>query len=204
MTLGHPTRKLLRLPRALLGNATPSPPPHSPKRFGRWGLRGAKGIQPALLKGMNEMSAFIVSKTTMDHAVYAVYRKFNGSHQHPQFGGIPMAYSDDRDPYTELGQWLYRLNKMAIWQRYPDTVDNPDMMPGPVDTDDIHTNYRYPAFVDVDLPQALKSLQCLIYQCSEGNVPATDLYQALRDLEHSMMDEIIRAMPAYQQAQWDA
>jgi hypothetical protein len=64
----------------------------------------------------------------------------------------------------EMGQQLYRLNAEAVLQRYgrPEDV----------------RRYRY-AVVFSPLIQQLKSLNCLIYQCSEGTVPQTTLYQSL-------------------------
>ncbi|MFL5241255.1 MAG: hypothetical protein ACJ8FY_04040 [Gemmataceae bacterium] len=85
------------------------------------------------------MSAFIVSERTMHRAVSALM---------PQ--DAPCAACD------EMGQQLYRLNAVAIAQRYGQRADIPD--------------YRY-VVVFPPLIQQLKSLNCLIYQCSEGNVP---------------------------------
>jgi hypothetical protein len=38
-------------------------------------------------------------------------------------------------------------------------------------------DYRYRETESVPLVQVLKSLQCWLYQCSEGNVPETELYK---------------------------
>ena len=51
--------------------------------------------------------------------------------------------------------------------------------------------------------QLLKSIQCLIYQCSEGSVVKTGLYKKLVEVKNDLMDLIIRDLPEYEQAVWD-
>ena len=51
--------------------------------------------------------------------------------------------------------------------------------------------------------QLLKSLQCLIYQCSEGSVVKTGLYKKLIEVKNDLMDLIIRDLPEYENAVWD-
>ena len=52
------------------------------------------------------------------------------------------------------------------------------------------------------LADSLKALQCLIYQCSEGNIPETDAYQALKAAESAIAIAIAEAHPAYAAAGW--
>jgi hypothetical protein len=49
----------------------------------------------------------------------------------------------------------------------------------------------------------VKSLQCLIYQCSEGDIDQRPLYKALRKKEHETLAEIVRSLPEYDAAEWD-
>ena len=51
--------------------------------------------------------------------------------------------------------------------------------------------------------QLLKSLQCLIYQCSEGSVVETGLYKKLIEVKNDLQDLIISDMPEYKKAVWD-
>lgn len=53
-----------------------------------------------------------------------------------------------------------------------------------------------------NLVKLLKSLQCFLYQCSEGEVPYDPLYKALREFENVLKDNIIVALPEYQEAPW--
>jgi hypothetical protein len=88
----------------------------------------------------------------------------------------------------EMGQQLYRLNAEAVLQRYGRPEDVPE--------------YRY-AVVFPPLIQQLKSLSCLIYQCSEGNVPQTALYQSLVRRKIDLTREIVCNSEEYDRADWD-
>jgi hypothetical protein len=88
----------------------------------------------------------------------------------------------------EIGQQLYRLNAEAVLQRY----GRPEGVP----------EYRY-AVVFPPLIQQLKSLSCLIYQCSEGNVPQTALYQSLLRRKIDLAAEIVHSLEEYDRADWD-
>jgi hypothetical protein len=64
-------------------------------------------------------------------------------------------------------------------------------------------NYRYHVTAPVPLVQVLKSLQCWLYQCNEGAVPETALYQLFdNDVQLYLMNEIIDTLPEYQNAVW--
>ena len=51
--------------------------------------------------------------------------------------------------------------------------------------------------------RVFKSLGCLTYQCCEGNVPETELYRFLEDLENTIAREIVHSMPEFDKAEWD-
>jgi hypothetical protein len=50
--------------------------------------------------------------------------------------------------------------------------------------------------------QVLKSLHCWHYQCSEGDVPHTKLYQFFEEVEKHLAVQIVTALPAYDKAVW--
>ena len=88
----------------------------------------------------------------------------------------------------EMGKQLYRLNAEAVLQRYGRPDDVPD--------------YKY-AVVFPALIQQFKSLRCLIYQCSEGTVPQTVLYQSLLRREMDLASQIVGNLEEYDRADWD-
>lgn len=126
------------------------------------------------------MSAFIVSNKTMNQALEAM--RLCGFNHH----GI---YLDDPDDNQKLGEKLLELNAKAVAQRYKEPEQK--------------TDFKF-EWSECNEFQALKSLQCLIYQCSEGNVPETELYKILKECESSLQQLIIDELPRYKAAKWDA
>ncbi len=117
------------------------------------------------------MSAFIVSKPTMDQAVMAI-----------------RASSVTPIDLTALGRKLYAMNLAAVLYRYDDcTRDN---LPGPCDISDIFEQYEFtdtdeePDWeVDPGVDPLKLALRCLRYQCSEGDIPETwPEYQQINNL----------------------
>lgn len=50
--------------------------------------------------------------------------------------------------------------------------------------------------------QLLKSLNCYVYQCSEGIVPDTPIYKAIDKLAVKVAEYIATHQPEYEQAEW--
>src|SRR5207248_8291538 len=88
----------------------------------------------------------------------------------------------------QLGNELYALNQRAVQLRYGDVQEVPAFRFLPSNCSPI---------------QRYKSLCCLIYQCSEGDIPETPLYQRMRDRADAMAREIVSHLPEYDQAIWD-
>jgi hypothetical protein len=126
------------------------------------------------------MSAFIVNTTTMDKVVAAVLSRY----QSRTFAGVPVS----RETAKAIGKALFQLNADAVNQRYGERDQPPDYKWRHADTSDI---------------QQYKAVQCLSYQCAEGDVPERPLYRELEHLERLMAAEIIRRLPAYERAPWD-
>jgi hypothetical protein len=127
------------------------------------------------------MSAFIVSKSTMDLALMAI-RKSNHNFKIGRHRDLSM---------TAIGRRLYQMNLEAVMQRYP--YDTKDTAPGPCDISDIHNLYIFTEIDDVGKADAgwivdpgddptLLALRCLRYQCSEGDVP--DTWPEYQQIDH--------------------
>ena len=77
-------------------------------------------------------------------------------------------------------------------------------MPGNVATNKQLTIGQVPyQYTEATMIQVFKSVQCLLYQCSEENVPNQPLYKFLEELENLIARHIISEMPEYEKAQWD-
>jgi hypothetical protein len=125
------------------------------------------------------MSAFIVDSTTMDKVVAAVLSRYEGR----TFAGVPVSC----ETAEAIGQALFQLNFDAVNQRYGEQNQSPE--------------YKWRLSHATDIQQ-FKAVQCLSYQCAEGDVPERPLYRELEDLERLMAAEIIRHLPAYEHAPW--
>lgn len=157
------------------------------------------------------MSSFIVSKECMDNVVRAICSR-------SQYGAIICTFDgiDTQGPgaSTEIGRRLFSLNIEAIYQRYPDTQDKPQNMPGEVDKSGKSTALRMrdaykapglsrsPIYPQEQLVSGVKALKCLAYQCAEGDVPETALFKELEAAAGEIAIEIVRRMPAYDNAAW--
>lgn len=133
------------------------------------------------------MSAFLVSEKTLYNCMKAItkakysalYKDIEGEGSHKKMKIIFMA--------------LNSLNSLALKVRY-----NEPPAPGYKFCEVKYSN------ASSNKIQLLKSLQCLIYQCSEGEVVKTGLYKKLVEVQNQLQDLIISDMPEYKQAVWDA
>lgn len=145
------------------------------------------------------MSAYIVAEKTMHAAVWALTR---------DWGAVD---NDDlTSRRTRLGQKLYRLNQLAVFDRYHAL----DPIP----------KYQFCHIAPSDV-QALKCLRCLIYQCAEGDVINTPLFRKVDRASRRLAKMVLAALgvdvataltladgdvidvlgeqPAYEQAHWN-
>jgi hypothetical protein len=98
-----------------------------------------------------------------------------------------------------LGRELLTMNREAVMQRYPDCRDNPSNMPGPINPQPFsYSNGRpHPSIF-----QTHKSIACLRYQCSEGDVPDWPLFKRLDDYAKSLAEFWLESQPDYEKSDW--
>ena len=113
------------------------------------------------------MSAFMVEDSTINNVVNWLRR------EEFVFSEIPqklreLGFEPSVAGFAEaLGQAMFQLNIAAVDARY-----------GKGEAAKFRKlNYRYQVTEPVPLVQVLKSLRCWLYQCCEGDVPETELYQ---------------------------
>lgn len=51
--------------------------------------------------------------------------------------------------------------------------------------------------------QGVKSLDCWLYQCTEGSIPNTALYRLMKEIRNYLTKAIISSLPEYSNAEWD-
>ena len=155
------------------------------------------------------MSAFVIDSATMGRVLRGLFARNRWGQFVAQFDGEYTAPGDSRsaDP-TTVGRKLFAMNIEAVMQRYPDCRGNPRDLPGPRCAHALANEYQAPTFA-VGATHALRSLvhfykaiQCLLYQCSEGNVPESPLYQELQRAAAELAGGIVRELPEYETAAW--
>ena len=142
------------------------------------------------------MSAFVVDTSTMTRAVTALLAKHHGS---SIFGRVGMTHTDERNAGTEIGRAMFALNIDAVKQAYP----RDSAMWSCTDAETFkYRNDDFRPTTQAQLIDGYKALRCVVYQCSEGNVPQSDLYQALEEASHVIADIIVSETPEYKKAAW--
>lgn len=138
------------------------------------------------------MSAFLVSMRTINRIV-ATLSLFLRSHEYAHAADMFAAAGIDTTQANwkeALAQAMFALNQQALYQRYGDPATE---------------RFVYqPVQVLPNLYQTLKSVECWLYQCTEGDVPESKLYQFFKTFVRVWLLEIIvHQSPAYEEAQWD-
>lgn len=156
------------------------------------------------------MSAFVVDDACMTNVVRAICYASKWSALTEMFDGQPTRHADSA---TKIGRRLFALNIEAVMQRYPDCRAQPNDLPGPCDDKGNSIAHEIAAAFTCEVPAAesvtvdelcacVKSMHCLQYQCSEGNVPETRLYKALNRAIGRVCEHIVSNLPAYERAPW--
>jgi hypothetical protein len=114
---------------------------------------------------------------------------------------LEQSFKDDAelDKYLKcFGEELLKLNLLAFYDRYKHIKDIQK---------EIKEAIKEYEFEDLPLKdrsilQVLKSIQCLLYQCSEGNIPEQPLFKVLEKITEHLKSHIINEIPEYNQAVW--
>lgn len=129
------------------------------------------------------MSAFKCSDKHMQYIANGLY-----SYEMLEHGS-----RDEESVKNMVNRWI-DLNIQALQERYGDSKE-------------MYKDSKYiekiNVMLDMDKIQLVKALQCLHYQCSEGNVPETKGYKELENVIREVVMSIIYSMPEYGEAEWE-
>lgn len=130
------------------------------------------------------MSAYIVGKQTIDRIINGILAR----RKELNFvKGIPRIPFDDSTELSAFGQKLWDMNKAAVDYRYSKNNER--------------QTYTFSG-MPVTHVQALKSLRCFLYQCSEGDIIKSPLYKELYQLSLELAYAIATDSTAYDKAEW--
>lgn len=85
-----------------------------------------------------------------------------------------------------LGKELYKMNIEALNDRYGSAKDFANGL-----------EYQFKIEANYSLISVFESLNCFMYQCSEGNIPNTKLYKIMETLENLIARKLVYDMPEY-------
>lgn len=137
------------------------------------------------------MSAFLVSMLTINRIVATIGallrtgRYYNTAQRFAAAG-----FDISRSGWEErLAKAMFALNQEALRQRYGDPATDRFV-------------YKWMT-ADPNLYQTLKSVECWLYQCCEGAVPESKLYQFFRTVVRVwLLKVIVSRLPEYEEAEW--
>lgn len=139
------------------------------------------------------MSAFIVSDATINQVISFINSDTRNPHIYRPLESIGLAW-DSRDAREDIGNKMFDLNIRGVEARYGEGKAE-ECRP---------LNYKYVSEAFASRIQAYKSLQCWLYQCSEGHIPEeSDLWKAFDAVESKMARHIVGRLSEYQNAVWD-
>jgi len=139
------------------------------------------------------MSAYIVEDTTINKVVTWLRREVSTNHFSLE---VARKYNIDltSDQWEEkLAKAMFQLNCHGVIARYG--AGEPEKFRP--------QNFTHKPEPYGSLVQVFKSLQCWMYQCNEGDVPQTKLYQFFEEVERYLAVKIVMDLPEYDKAKWE-
>ena len=132
------------------------------------------------------MSAYVVEDQTINRIVLFI-RALQFNNQGPLCMLKSPFPSIKDNGLKALGQQLFDMNEDAIMSRYGEKTQE---------------SYTFRSVDYSDPWQVLKSLDCYLYQCSEGDIPETNLFKMLERFRNDLTQALVRSTKKYQAACW--
>jgi hypothetical protein len=139
------------------------------------------------------MSAYIVQDKTINQVTSWMRHDdhLSGPYNTKRLAEIGVQADADNSLWDNLGRAMFALNVKAVDARY-----------GEGEAAQFRALDFRPSWEINNAVQAYKSLSCWQYQCSEGDVPETDLFRYMETVLAHIANMIIATLPAYQKATW--
>jgi hypothetical protein len=138
------------------------------------------------------MSAFIVNTNVMAKVVTAILLNFDTFDGDATCRTALLAAPTDAQKAagTKIGEKLFRLNRRGLRARYGcgDHLCLPEFV--------------FEKWADATPVEQFKAMCCVLYQCCEGDVPNSRLYNALNRSAGELAQSIVQELPEYDKASW--
>ena len=137
------------------------------------------------------MSSFMVNSNVMNKVVTAILLNLDTFDGESTCRVALLAAPTDaqKEAGTKIGRKLFLLNRKALRARYGcSTLGLP--------------YFVFDKWADVSPVEQFKAISCLLYQCCEGKVPNSPLYDELNRAAGQLAQAIIQESPEYEQASW--
>jgi len=137
------------------------------------------------------MSSFIVNSNVMNKVVTAILLNLDTFDGESTCRVALLATPTDAQKAagTKIGNKLFLLNRKSVCARYGCSTVG---LPG----------FVFEKWADATPVEQFKAIHCLLYQCSEGKVPSSALYDELNHAAGELARAIVQELPEYDQASW--
>jgi hypothetical protein len=138
------------------------------------------------------MSAFMVNTNVMAKVVTAILLNLD-TFDHDSTCRVKLLAAptdEQKEAGSKIGRKLFLMNRRALSTRYG-----------------CGNHLRLPEFVfekwaDATPVQQFKAMSCLLYQCHEGKVHESRLYDELNRAAGELAQRIVQDLPEYEKAPW--
>lgn len=138
------------------------------------------------------MSAFVVEDKTINRVVSFLAYDREGGHIRRMIQERIGLDIESQVGQETLGKLMFSLNCDAVNQRYGDD-QAAEFRP---------LDYKYTRDFYAARLHAFKALQCWSYQCSEGNIEETPLFQVMDRVRGDMAEMIVSRLKEYDTINW--
>ena len=136
------------------------------------------------------MSAFMVNSNVMAKVVTAILlnlETFDGEST-CRTALLAAPTHAQKEAGAEIGRKLFLMNRRALHARYGYSDDNP------------LAQFFFERWADATPVEQFKAIHCLLYQCSEGTVPNSPLYEELNRSAGELAQRIVQDLADYDKA----
>jgi hypothetical protein len=138
------------------------------------------------------MSAFMVNANVMAKVVTAILLNFDTFDGESTCRAALLAAPADaqKEAGTKIGKKLFLLNRRALRARYgcAEHLSLPEFV--------------FERWAHASPIEQFKAMHCLIYQCNEGKVSDSQLYDELNRVAGELAHRIVQYLPEYEKASW--